>query len=31
MPEGADPMDIRYNVIQWVHRGERGWSIRRLQ
>ncbi|HUK31917.1 MAG TPA: zinc-dependent metalloprotease [Candidatus Acidoferrum sp.] len=26
MPEGADPMDIRYNVIQWVHRSTRGWS-----
>ncbi|HAP58710.1 MAG TPA: peptidase, partial [Cytophagales bacterium] len=26
MPEGADPMDVRYNVIQWVHRGTRGWS-----
>ena len=26
MPEGADPMDIRYNVIQWVHRATRGWS-----
>lgn len=26
MPEGADPMDARYNVIQWVHRSTRGWS-----
>lgn len=26
MPEGADPMDVRYNVIQWVHRSTRGWS-----
>jgi hypothetical protein len=26
MPEGADLMDIRYNVVQWVHRAERGWS-----
>jgi hypothetical protein len=26
MPEGADPMDARYNVIQWVHRATRGWS-----
>jgi hypothetical protein len=26
MPEGADPMDVRYNVIQWVHRRTRGWS-----
>ena len=27
MPEGADPMDLRYNVIQWVHRERRGWSF----
>ena len=26
MPEGADPMDVRYNVVQWVHRSTRGWS-----
>ncbi len=26
MPQGADPMDVRYNVIQWVHRSTRGWS-----
>jgi hypothetical protein len=26
LPPGADPMDIRYNVIQWVHRSTRGWS-----
>ena len=26
LPEGADPMDIRYNMIQWVHRATRGWS-----
>lgn len=26
MPEGADPMDVRYNVIQWIHRSTRGWS-----
>jgi hypothetical protein len=26
LPEGADPMDIRYNIIQWVHRATRGWS-----
>lgn len=26
MPEDADPMDVRYNVIQWVHRSSRGWS-----
>ena len=27
LPEGADPMDVRYNVIQWVHRSTRGWSL----
>ncbi|MGI9542866.1 MAG: zinc-dependent metalloprotease, partial [Cyclobacteriaceae bacterium] len=26
LPEDVDPMDIRYNVIQWVHRSTRGWS-----
>src|SRR5712664_3902025 len=26
MPPGADSMDVRYNVIQWVHRSTRGWS-----
>lgn len=26
LPEGVDPMDARYNVIQWVHRATRGWS-----
>ncbi|RUO77146.1 zinc-dependent metalloprotease [Idiomarina seosinensis] len=26
LPDDADPMDIRYNVIQWVHRATRGWS-----
>ncbi|GLS25356.1 periplasmic metalloprotease [Marinibactrum halimedae] len=26
LPLGADPMDVRYNVIQWVHRATRGWS-----
>lgn len=26
MPEGAHPLDVRYNVIQWVHRSTRGWS-----
>ena len=25
-PEGAHPLDVRYNVIQWVHRSTRGWS-----
>tara|TARA_R110002124_G_scaffold138576_6_gene302309 strand:- start:260564 stop:262975 length:2412 start_codon:yes stop_codon:yes gene_type:complete len=26
LPEDVDPMDLRYNVIQWVHRSTRGWS-----
>jgi hypothetical protein len=26
LPEDADPMDVRYNLIQWVHRSTRGWS-----
>lgn len=26
LPQGADPMDVRYNMIQWVHRSTRGWS-----
>ena len=26
MPADADPMDIRYNMINWVHRSTRGWS-----
>ena len=26
MPEGADPLDVRYNVINWVDRATRGWS-----
>ncbi|HZS43955.1 MAG TPA: zinc-dependent metalloprotease [Blastocatellia bacterium] len=26
LPEDADPMDIRYNMISWVHRSTRGWS-----
>lgn len=27
LPADADPMDVRYNVINWVHRSTRGWSI----
>jgi len=27
LPEGVDPMDARYNVVQWENRHERGWSI----
>ena len=26
LPSSADPMDVRYNIIQWVHRYTRGWS-----
>src|ERR1035437_3499076 len=27
LPDDADPMDIRYNMINWVHRSTRGWSM----
>ncbi|MBI5601027.1 MAG: zinc-dependent metalloprotease [Gemmatimonadetes bacterium] len=27
LPEGVDPMDVRYNVVQWINRNERGWSV----
>ena len=26
MPEGVDPLDVRYNVVNWVNRATRGWS-----
>ena len=26
LPDSADPMDARYNLVQWVHRSSRGWS-----
>jgi hypothetical protein len=26
LPADADPMDIRYSMINWVHRSTRGWS-----
>ncbi len=26
LPKGAHPLDVRYNMIQWVHRSTRGWS-----
>lgn len=26
LPPDADPMDVRYNMINWVHRAQRGWS-----
>lgn len=27
LPEDAHPLDVRYNVIQWIHRSTRGWSF----
>ena len=27
LPDSADAMDIRYNMINWVHRSTRGWSV----
>ncbi len=27
LPDSIDPMDARYNVVQWVNRNERGWSV----
>ncbi|KRC79883.1 zinc-dependent metalloprotease [Sphingomonas sp. Root241] len=26
LPEGADPLDIRYNMVNWSNRLTRGWS-----
>jgi hypothetical protein len=26
LPQGVDPMDVRYNVIEWVPRATRGWA-----
>lgn len=26
LPDDAHPLDVRYNVIQWIHRSTRGWS-----
>lgn len=26
LPPDADPMDVRYNIINWIHRSTRGWS-----
>jgi hypothetical protein len=26
LPADADPLDVRYNVIQWLHTATRGWS-----
>jgi hypothetical protein len=27
LPAGVDPLDARYNVVQWENRNERGWSV----
>ena len=27
LPDNADPLDARYNVVQWENRNERGWSV----
>ncbi|HEY2323507.1 MAG TPA: zinc-dependent metalloprotease [Thermoanaerobaculia bacterium] len=27
LPADADPMDARYNIINWIHRSTRGWSM----
>lgn len=29
LPDSVDPMDVRFNVVQWVHRSTRGWSYGR--
>ncbi len=26
MPEGADPMDLRYNIVSWLNRSTRGYA-----
>lgn len=26
LPDGADPLDLNYNVVNWVNRATRGWS-----
>ena len=26
LPDGVDPLDVRYNVVNWVDRATRGWS-----
>ncbi len=26
LPDGAHPLDVRYNIVEWVHRSTRGWS-----
>lgn len=27
LPEGADPLDVRFATIQWTNRSGRGWSV----
>lgn len=27
LPEGVDPLDIRYSMINWIDRATRGWSM----
>ena len=27
LPEGANPMDVRYTTVQWTNRSGRGWSV----
>jgi hypothetical protein len=31
LPEGADPLDLRYPTIQWTNRNGRGWSVGMVQ
>ena len=31
LPEGADPLDVRYPTIQWTNRNGRGWSVGQSQ
>jgi hypothetical protein len=31
LPEGADPLDLRYPTIQWTNRDGRGWSVGMVQ
>jgi hypothetical protein len=31
LPEGADPLDMRYPTIQWTNRSGRGWSVGMVQ
>ena len=31
LPEGSDPLDVRYPTIQWTNRSGRGWSVGMVQ